>query len=132
MPQGTDHPCRGVLWALWLGCAWNWLAAAAAAQVFQVQGSSSCLYRATGGGLKVYTQNYEGQFGLGNSQGWKAGGSLKTQRFGHVLGLGDDMIHLELPTDVFDGSRYAYTRGLSLARKGKRGGLLGFAGMSSG
>ena len=131
MPQGTDHPCRGVLWALWLGCAWNWLAAAAAAQVFQVQGGSSSLYQATGGGLKVYTQNYEGQFGLGNAQGWKAGGSLKTQRFGHVLGLGDDMMHLELPTDIFDGSRYAYTRGLSLARKGKRGSLLGFAGMSS-
>ena len=132
MPQGTGHrPCRVVLGALWLGCAWNWLAASAAAQVFQVQGGTSSLYRATGGGLKVYTQNYEGQFGLGASQGWKAGGSLKTQRFGHVLGLGDDMIHLELPTDVFDGSRYAYTRGLSLARKGKRGGLLGFAGVSS-
>jgi hypothetical protein len=105
--------------------------ASAAAQVFQVEGGSSSLYGATGGGLKVYTENYEGQFGLGSAQGWKAGGSLKTQRFGHVLLLGDDMIHLELPTDVFGGSRFSYTRGVSLARKGKRGGLLGFAGVSS-
>jgi len=89
------------------------------------------LYGATGGGSKVYTENYEGQFGLGRAQGWKAGGSLKTQRFGHVLLLGDDMIHMELPTDVFGGSRFSYTRGVSLARKGKRGGLLGFAGVSS-
>ena len=132
MRRGAGHrSCRGLLWAVWLGCAWNGLVAPAAAQVFEVQAGASSLYDAAGGGLKVYTPNYEGRFGLGNAQGWKAGGSLKTQRFGHVVLLGDDVIRTDLPTDVFGGSRYAFTRGLSVARKGKRGGLLGFAGVSS-
>src|SRR3990172_6939887 len=118
MPRRAGRrPCRGALCAVWLGCAWNGLVASAAAQVFQVEGGSSSLYGATGGGSKGYTENYEGQFGLGRAQGWEAGGSLKTQRFGHVLLLGDDMIHMELPTDVFGGSRFSYTRGVSLARK---------------
>jgi hypothetical protein len=107
------------------------VAATGAAQVFEVQGGASSLYDATGGSLKVYTPNYEGRLGLGVADGWKAGGSLKTQRFGHVILLGDDVIRTELPTDVFGGNRYAFTRGLSLGRQGKRGGLLGFAGVSS-
>jgi len=123
--------CRGLLGAVWLACAWGSLAASARAQVFEVQGGASSLYDATGGSLKVYAPNYEGRIGLGVADGWKAGGSLKTQRFGHVLLLGDDVIHTELPTDVFGGNRYAFTRGLSLGRQGKRGGLLGFAGVSS-
>lgn len=129
--KAGHRPWRGLLCAVWLGCAWSGLGAASAAQVFEVQGGSSSLYEATGGGLKVYTPNYEGRFGLGSAEGWKAGGSLKTQRFGHVVLLGDDVIRTELPTDVFGGSRYAFTRGLSVGRKGKRGGMLGFAGVSS-
>ena len=129
--RAGHHPCRGLLCAVWLGCAWNGVVGPAAAQVFEVQGGSSSLYDATGGGLKVYTPNYEGRFGLGTAQGLKAGGSLKTERFGHVFLLGDDVIRTELPTDVFGGNRYAFTRGLSLARKGKRGGMVGFAGVSS-
>jgi len=130
-PKAGHRSCRGLLCAVWLAGAWNGLVAPAAAQVFEVQGGASSLYEAAGGGLKVYTPNYEGRFGLGNAQGWKAGGSLKTQRFGHIVLLGDDMIRTDLPTDVFGGGRYAFTRGLSVARTGKRGGLLGFAGVSS-
>lgn len=132
MPLREGHRTgRGLLVAVWLWCVWSGLGGSGAAQVFEVQGGSSSLYDATGGTLKVYTPNYEGRVGLGIADGWKAGGSLKTERFGHVFLLGDDMIRTELPTDVFGGSRYAFTRGLSVARRGKRGGLLGFAGVSS-
>lgn len=129
--KAGHRPGRRWLCAVWLGLAWTVLTSTAGAQVFELQGGSSSLYDASGGNLKVYTPNYEGRLSLGDARGWKAGGSLKTERFGHVVLLGDDVIHTELPTDVFGGSRYAYTRGLSLSRKGKRGGMVGFAGVSS-
>ena len=132
MPLRAGHgTCRGLRYAVWLWCVWSGLAAAGKAQVFEVQGGASSLYDATGGSLKVYTPNYEGRIGLGLADGWKAGGSLRTERFGHVFLLGDDMIRTELPTDVFGGNRYAFARGLSVGRKGKRGGMYGFAGVSS-
>lgn len=87
-----------------------------AAQVFQAQGGTSSLYRASGGSLLMRTRDQEVRVSAGVLHDQFRIGSLARKRLGrYTISLGDDAVDLRLPTDVSAGTRYVPTRGASVA-----------------
>src|SRR2546430_9620550 len=87
------------------------IAMGASAQVFRVQGGTSTMLNAQGGSVEFKAPNYDGSFGLGYYNGQVMfGGETRYKYHDYTLLAGDDSVHFDLPTDVFDHSHYFSTR----------------------
>jgi hypothetical protein len=88
------------------------------AQVYEVQGGESSLYQASGGKLNITAPNYDVAIGAGTYAGhFMSGARLELRLREGALVAGDDHLDFRLPTDLFDGPHYLYTRGLSIRKK---------------
>src|SRR2546425_6696974 len=86
----------------------------ARAQIFRLEAGSSSLDRASGGSVFVKGDPFEAWFGLGALDPVLVGGAFRTRLRGADLTLGDDVVPLRLPTDVFDPGHAFFTRGFGL------------------
>jgi hypothetical protein len=108
------------------------LAAAAAAQVFRIQGGESTLLNAQGGSVEFKAPNYDGSIGLGFYNGrFELGGETRYLFHGYTMLAGDESVPFLLPTDVFDGSHYFSARGVGITRSNELGRFYAFAGATS-
>lgn len=104
----------------------------AQAQVFQVSGGSSSLYRAHGAAVEIRARNYEGWVGVGGSLGKpRFGAFLRTQIRGYKFSFGDDALPFRLPTDLFNTGHYFLGRGVGVAGGNERLSFYGFAGATA-
>lgn len=106
-------------------------ASRAEAQVFQLQGGSSTLFRAHGGSLLVRGRHYEGWVGLGEIEQIRFGAFLQTEYRGFTLSIGDRALPLQLPIDLFNTGYYFTARGVGVAWANERSSWYGFGGTSS-
>jgi hypothetical protein len=103
------------------------------AQAFELSGGASTLYNAKGGSVIIHGQQMETTLGAGLVDGHFAVGAVSVRKThaGIVTG-GQQEFHLDLPTDVFDGSHLSFGTGLGLHTTLPGGGELRvFGGMSS-
>lgn len=104
----------------------------AQAQVVRIQAGTSTVLDADGASMDFRSQNYAGSFGLGFVDGaFHYGANVETKLGDNTMKLGDDQVHFELPTDVFDASHYFLVRGVGLGRKFSDGTAWVFTGVSS-
>ncbi len=102
------------------------------AQVFQVQGGGSSLFEGYGGLLNVWGNGYEGSIGIGYLDGIKLGVSARRLlRQRDTLRLGNDLLPVQLETDVFAGSGVVFAQGASLQQRRGRTQAWYFAGSSA-
>lgn len=108
------------------------VAAGASAQVFRVQGGTSTMLDAQGGSVEFKAPNYDGSFGIGYYNGQVMfGGGTRYKYHDYIVLAGDDSVHFDLPTDVFDHSHYFSARGAGITRAGRDRRLYAFAGTTS-
>jgi len=101
-------------------------------ELIQVQAGSSSLLDAQGISVDFRNSNHEGYIGLGEIGGrFLLGARGGMQLGGNTLVVGDNPLQIELPTDVFGGSHYFLTRGVSVQTNSPDWKLLAFAGMSA-
>jgi hypothetical protein len=118
--------------ALLLAVAVIATATGASAQVFRVQGGTSTMLDAQGGSIELKAPNYDGSFGLGYYNGQVMfGGETRYKYRDYTLLAGDDSVHFDLPTDVFDHSHYFSARGAGITRGDHDGSMYAFAGSTS-
>lgn len=104
----------------------------ATAQVYELRGGNSSLYQASGGSLSVTSGGYDLVVGAGMYAGhFESGARFERDIRGGRLVAGDDHLDFQLPTDVFEGAHYLYTRGLSLKTKVDGVDALMFGGVDS-
>lgn len=78
------------------------------------------------------TAKYSGNFGLGFVDGaFHYGATVETKLGDSEMKVGDDQIHFELPTDIFDPSHYFLARGIGFSRNLSDGSAWIFTGASS-
>jgi hypothetical protein len=103
--------------------------AGARAQIYTLNGGASTLYQAQGGSFSIRSPRLDAMVGAGMLDGHFYDGARLIRPFGrYKLAAGDNVMHFELPTDVFGTGAYFYTRGISLERALKRGAMSVFAG----
>ena len=108
------------------------ITAGASAQVFRVQGGTSTMLDAQGGSVEFKAPNYDGSFGLGYYNGQVMfGGETRYKYHDYIVLAGDDSVHFDLPTDVFDHSHYFSARGAGIASADKDRSFYAFAGTTS-
>jgi hypothetical protein len=108
------------------------IAAGASAQVFRVQGGTSTMMDAQGGSVEFKAPNYDGSFGLGYYNGQVMfGGETRYKYHDYIVLAGDDSVHFDLPTDVFDHSHYFSARGAGIESADRDHNLYVFAGTTS-
>lgn len=108
------------------------LATGARAQVFRVQGGTSTMLDAQGGSVEFKAPNYDGSFGLGYYNGQVMfGGETRYKYHDYIVLAGDDSVHFDLPTDIFDHSHYFSARGAGITSADRDRSLYVFAGTTS-
>lgn len=101
-------------------------------EVFQFTAGSSSLFQATGGSMRVLTTDSEMSFGIGLLNGSLTTGGLYRRRWKAItVTVGDDLIPVRLPTDLFDSSHYFFGRGVSAVIQRERTRMFVFAGATS-
>jgi hypothetical protein len=104
----------------------------AAAQVFQVQGGGSSLFAGYGGVVNVWGNGYDGSLGIGYLDGLRIGATARRLIGGRdTLRVGNDILPLSLPTDIFGGGSAMLAQGVSLQRRRGRTTLHAFGGASA-
>lgn len=99
------------------------------AQVYTLSGGASTLYQAQGGNLTIRGPQFDAMIGAGMLDGHFYDGARLVRPFGqYKLAAGDNVMHFELPTDVFGTGAYFYTRGISLERPFDKGSVSVFGG----
>lgn len=117
------HPVIGLLLFFFVG------GGNAAGQIISVQAGASDLIDAYGGSVRLQAPAYDATFGLGLiTNEVLLGGVVRTVFHGLKLSAGDDVIHFDLPTDVFNPTQYFYGRGIGVAKKGERTSFAMFGG----
>lgn len=108
------------------------IATGAGAQVFRVQGGTSTMLDAQGGSVEFKAPNYDGSFGLGYYNGQVMfGGETRYKYHDYTVLAGDDSVHFDLPTDVFDHSHYFSARGAGITTSDHDRSMYAFAGTTS-
>jgi len=103
----------------------------ARAQIIELRGGSSSLFRAHGGSLQIYASRYTGEVSIGLLDRPRVGFLVRTPQGHFIWSAGDQMIPFVLPTDTINRSYAFWGRGLSAARKDTRSNLLLYAGATS-
>jgi hypothetical protein len=102
------------------------------AQVFQIDGGSSSLYDAQGGTRTAQGPSFDASIGAGVIGGKLVGGAKLTKEWGRsTYVLGQDYVHFQLPTDIFDSSHYLIAMGAGVTTKVRDTDLFAFAGATS-
>lgn len=86
------------------------------AQIFKVGGGTSTVINAHGATLELTANDYQGWFSFGYLNGYRTGAHFQTRFRDYTLGLGDETVQFDLPTDVFGGRSYFQGRGVSLSK----------------
>ncbi len=101
-------------------------------QVFQLSGGSSSLYDAQGGTLTAQGPNFDASVGMGVLGGKLVGGAKLTKVWGRTTySMGEDYVHFQLPTDIFDDSHYLITMGAGVKTNVGNTDIFAFAGATS-
>jgi hypothetical protein len=101
-------------------------------QVIQLSGGASDLYQAQGGTLTARGPSYDASISAGVIAGRFVGGANLTKMVAHsTYILGDDYIHFQLPTDIFDSSHYLIALGAGLQTNIHHTDVFAFAGATS-
>lgn len=100
-------------------------------QAFQFTGGTSTLFNASGGSVDFHSGEYSGRFDLGYTNRFLEGFFLQRPLGGSLVGVGDQNIGFQLPTDIFDNSHYFLGRGASLSRGDDDHRLFVFAGATT-
>ncbi|HTB96501.1 MAG TPA: hypothetical protein VK716_05800 [Terracidiphilus sp.] len=101
-------------------------------QVFQLSGGASDLYQAQGGTLTARGPSYDASLSAGVIAGRFVVGANFTKMIGHsTYILGDDYIHFQLPTDIFDSSHYLIALGAGVQANIHHTDIFAFAGATS-
>jgi hypothetical protein len=123
-------PRTVVLTVLLLGASYSPLHG----QIIEVSGGASTLYSAEGGSIHLHGRSTDVLFGAGWTQGGFAAGGSATRRLanGGSLTAGQQELHMDLPTDVFDTAHTFFGVGLGAEHRfGDTGMLTTFAGALS-
>jgi hypothetical protein len=101
-------------------------------QVFEVNGGSSSLYDAQGGTLTAQGPSFDASIGAGIIGGKLVGGAKLTKVRGpSTYTLGEDYLHFQLPTDIFDASHYLIALGGGVKSSVHNTDIFAFAGATS-
>lgn len=102
------------------------------AQVFQVQGGGSSLFAGYGGVVNLWGNGYEASLGVGYLDGLRIGASGRRLLNGRdTLRVGNDLLPLNLETDVFGPSGTIFAQGASVQRRRGRTQTWIFGGASA-
>lgn len=104
----------------------------AEAQVVEMIGGSSTLYRASGGSVLIHAPSYDLSLGMGMIEGRFTGGGTLSKKLGKVkLSAGSEIVPFDLPTDIFNDFHVVYAMGGSVESKSEDGKLFAFIGATS-
>ncbi|HET7600915.1 MAG TPA: hypothetical protein VFK09_11510, partial [Gemmatimonadales bacterium] len=99
--------------------------------VVEVQGGGSSLLGGYGATANVWRQGVDGWVGIGWLDGLRVGAFLRTAVGRDTLRLGNDVLALRYPTDVFGTGLNLLVQGASWQRATAAGELAVFGGASS-
>ena len=107
------------------------LAAAANAQVVQLQGGGSSYFNGYGLNASVWGTGYDGWIGAGWQDGVRVGAFSRIRSGRDTVRAGNDVLVLRYPTDIFGGARNLLVQGVTA--QGTRGAASGafFVGASA-
>ncbi len=105
----------------------------AAAQVFEVAAGGSTAYGAEGASIVIHGEKVQTTLGAGLVAGhFAAGGNATRPIPGGALTVGQQLLRMDVPTDVFDTTHIFYGTGAGIRLRREHGGSLdAFAGLSS-
>lgn len=128
MTRAAHRACRMLVMLAFVAA----VASEGGAQVVQLQGGGSTLTEGIGGALSMWTGRFEGGVGLGYLDGVRisvfAKGALNRT---DTLRLGNDVIPVRFPTDLFGGSNALLVQGASFKRSTTTTRVLAFGGASA-
>lgn len=90
--------------------------------MFEVQGGGSSLFGGYGSLLNFWHPKFDGWAGVGWQDGWRAGAFLRTEFRRDTIRLGNDVVILRLPSDVFGSGTNVLVQGATLVHV--RGGTM--------
>jgi hypothetical protein len=99
--------------------------------VVEVQGGGSSLMDGYGATANFWRSGVDGWIGLGYLNGFRAGAFLRKAMKRDTLGIGNTVLVMRLPTDIFTPGYNLLVQGLTYAGGNDRTSFLGFAGASS-
>ena len=83
----------------------------------ELSGGASTAYSSEGASVRVHARDTEASVGLGVVQGgFAAGGALSRKLGNSTFTLGQQELHMDLPTDVFDTTHFLFATGLGMTR----------------
>jgi hypothetical protein len=88
-------------------------AGALKAQVLEVRAGGSSLYNGYGLSTGVWGESYDGWLGVGYQEAWRVGGFARFRRARDTVKVGNDLLTLRLPTDIFGGAANLLVQGAS-------------------
>lgn len=106
-------------------------AGARAQTVVEVQGGGSSLNHGYGATANFWKSDVDGWIGLGYLNGFRAGAFLRKSLGRDTLGVGNNALILQLPTDVFTPGFNLLVQGVSFSGGTDRWSYMGFGGASS-
>jgi outer membrane protein OmpA-like peptidoglycan-associated protein len=106
-------------------------ARSAAQTVVQVEGGGSSLLGGYGATANFWRTNMDGWLGIGYLNGLRVGAFLRKAVGSDTLGIGNSVLVMRFPTDVFGGGSNLLVQGVSFAGGNARTSFFGFGGASS-
>jgi outer membrane protein OmpA-like peptidoglycan-associated protein len=106
-------------------------ARSAAQTVVEVEGGGSSLLGGYGATANFWRTNVDGWLGIGYLDGLRVGAFLRKAVNKDTLGVGNSVLVMRFPTDVFGGGSNLLVQGVSFAGGNARTSFLAFGGASS-
>ena len=99
--------------------------------VVEVQGGGSSLNHGYGATANFWRSGVDGWVGLGYLNGFRVGAFLRKSLGRDTLGVGNNALIMQLPTDVFTPGFNLLVQGISFSGGNDRGSYMAFGGASS-
>jgi hypothetical protein len=106
-------------------------ARSAAQTVVEVEGGGSSLLGGYGATANFWRSNMDGWLGVGSLDGLRVGAFLRKAVSKDTLGIGNSVLVMRFPTDIFGGGSNLLVQGVSFAGGNARTSFLAFGGASS-
>jgi outer membrane protein OmpA-like peptidoglycan-associated protein len=106
-------------------------ARSSAQTVVEVEGGGSSLLGGYGATANFWRTNTDGWLGIGYLDGLRVGAFLRRAVSKDTLGIGNSVLVMRFPTDIFGGGSNLLVQGVSLAGGNARTSFLAFGGASS-
>jgi outer membrane protein OmpA-like peptidoglycan-associated protein len=136
-PSGDLVPARRKLLSALFGIAAGLVlcatlpAGSAAQTVVEVEGGGSSLLGGYGATANFWRSNVDGWLGIGYLDGLRVGAFLRKAVNKDTLGIGNSVLVMHFPTDVFGGGSNLLVQGVSLAGGNAKTSFFAFGGASS-